>query len=86
MAYFKIEEPDKEVKWIKSVDGASGKIEFTNNTENAYYRDSGFFADSAFDFIKFHFKNAYPELEYMSIDNDLGTFGWTVEVAEVAAH
>ena len=71
MAYFKINEPNQPAKYIKSVDGSNGTLEFTDKTEEALYRDSGFFADSEFEFIKFHFKDAYPELEYLTLDN-----GW----------
>jgi len=70
MAYFKINEPNKEPKWIKSVDTANGTLEFQNSRDNAWYKDSGFFADSEAQFLKFHFKEQYPELEFMTIDNE----------------
>ena len=70
MAYFKIEEPNKEVKWVKKVNGADGTIEFTNDINEAYYQDAGFFADSEKGFLEFHFMEAYPELQYMTIDNN----------------
>ena len=66
MAYFKIEEPDKPVKWIKKVNGADGTLEFTDNINDAYYQDSGFFADSEKGFIEFHFMEKYPEIQYMT--------------------
>lgn len=69
MAYFKIEEPDKPVKWIKKVNGADGTLEFTDNINDAYYQDSGFFADSEKGFIEFHFMEKYPEIKYMTLDN-----------------
>lgn len=69
MAYFKIEEPDKPVKWIKKVNGADGTLEFTDNINDAYYQDSGFFADSEKGFIEFHFMEKYPEIQYMTLDN-----------------
>ena len=68
MAYFKIEEPDKPVKWIKKVNGADGTLEFTDNINDAYYQDSGFFADSEKGFIEFHFMEKYPEIQYMTLD------------------
>ena len=71
MAFFRIEEPNQPPKYIKSVDGANETLEFTNSTDDAYYKDSGFFADSEYEFLMFHFKNSYPELQYMKIDN-----GW----------
>ena len=70
MAYFKINEPNKEPKWIKSVDTANGTLEFQNSRNNAWYKDSGFFADSEAQFLKFHFKEQYPELEFMTIDDE----------------
>lgn len=71
MAFFRIKEPNQPPKYIKSVDGANETLEFTNTTENAYYKDSGFFADSEYEFLMFHFKKKYPELQYMEIDT-----GW----------
>ena len=71
MAFFRIEEPNQPPKYIKSVDGANETLEFTNSTDDAYYKDSGFFADSEYEFLMFHFKNSYPELQYMKIDS-----GW----------
>lgn len=71
MAFFRIEEPNQPPKYIKSVDGANETLEFTNSTDDAYYKDSGFFADSEYEFLMFHFKKNYPELQYMKIDT-----GW----------
>lgn len=67
MAYFRIKQPDQPTKYIKSMDGANGTLEFTDNVREAMYRDMGFFADSDFEFIKFHFTKEYPELENMDI-------------------
>ena len=69
MAYFRIKEPNEPTKYIKSVDGANGTLEFTRNRREAMYRDCGFFADSDFEFIKFHFMKEYPEIQYMDIDD-----------------
>lgn len=67
MAYFRIKQLDQPTKYIKSMDGANGTLEFTENVREAMYRDMGFFADSDFEFIKFHFTKDYPELENMDI-------------------
>lgn len=67
MAYFRIKQPNQPTKYIKAVDGANGTLEFTENLKEAMYRDMGFFADSDFEFIKFHFTKEYPELESMDI-------------------
>lgn len=69
MAYFKIEELDKPVKWIKSIDGANCTLEFTDKIEEAHYEDDGFFADSEKGFLEFHFMDKYPELQYMTLDS-----------------
>lgn len=71
MAYFKIEQPNQPTKWIKSIDRANGTLEFTTEkTNDCFQQDSGFFADSEFAYLKFHFTEAYPELEFMTIDDD----------------
>jgi hypothetical protein len=68
MAYFKIQEPNQPTKWIKSIDRANGTLEFSTERDGCFQQDSGFFADSEFAYLKFHFTEAYPELEYMTID------------------
>ena len=71
MAYFKIEQPNQPPKWIKSIDRANCTLEFTTErTNDCFQQDSGFFADSELAYLKFHFTEAYPELQYMTIDND----------------
>lgn len=70
MVYFKIEEPNKEVKYITSVDGANGTLTFQpTKDKNAYMKDEGFFADSKYEFLKFHFKEKYPELKYLKLES-----------------
>lgn len=70
MAYFKISEPNQPTKWITEVDGANGTLTFQTTREGAHCEDEGFFADSEFEYIKHHFIEAYPELEYMTIDSE----------------
>lgn len=72
MAYFKISEPNQPTKWITEVDGANGTLTFQTTREGAHCEDEGFFADSEFEYIKHHFIEAYPELQYMTIDSDWG--------------
>ena len=69
MAYFKIEQPGHAVKYIKEIDRANGTLEFSENREGCFQQDSGFFADSEFAYLKFHFTEAYPELEYMKVES-----------------
>jgi hypothetical protein len=71
MAYFKIEEPEKPIKWIKSINGVDGTLEFTDKINDAHYEDDGFFADSEKGFLEFHFMDKYPELQYMTLDSRL---------------
>ena len=66
MVIFKIEAPNEKVKYIKDVDAANETITFTEKqSEVNYSMEEGFFADSEFDYLMFHFKKNYPELEYM---------------------
>ena len=67
MACIKISEPGKEVKYLK--DNTQDKLTFTNSINGALHKSSGFWIDSYFDWIMFHFKDQYPELKYASIDN-----------------
>lgn len=68
MAFFKISEPHKKIKWIKSVDEQNGTLEFQYDRDNAYNRSSGIIANSTKDYLKFHFTERYPELKYLSVD------------------
>lgn len=77
MAYFRIKQQGQPTKYIKSVDGANGTLEFTENMQEAMYKDMGFFADSEFGFIKFHFTENYPELENMDIYDGYSDEGCT---------
>ena len=73
MAYFKIEQPNQPPKWIKSIDRANCTLEFTTErTNDCFQQDSGFFADSELAYLKFHFTETYPELEYLSVDCSYG--------------
>lgn len=67
MAYFKIEEPNKPVKYISEVDTKEGTLTFCGSEENAYKRSTGIIADSMRDFIMFHFKEQYPEVKYIKV-------------------
>jgi hypothetical protein len=68
MAYFKIEEPNKPIKYIKNIDRANGTLEFSETTDGCFQQDRGFWADSELAYLKFHFTEAYPELEYITVD------------------
>ena len=42
MAYFKISEPNKPIKWIKDVDSANGTLTFQKSRDGAHFEDEGF--------------------------------------------
>lgn len=67
MANFRIKEPNKPTKYIKSVDEANGTLTFQNDSFDAYYRSDGIIADSTFQYLQFHFMEKYPELKYMEL-------------------
>ena len=71
MAYFKISEPNKAVKYIKDIDRANGTLTFSETKEGCFQQDSGFFANSELEYLKFHFTEDYPELQYLTVDD-----GW----------
>lgn len=80
MAYFKVNEPNKAPKWIKSIDRANGTLEFSDTKEGCFQQDSGFFANSELDYLKFHFTEAYPEIKYLEVDSTYDESMWdTVE-------
>jgi hypothetical protein len=68
MAYFRIDEPNKPKKYIKTVDEANGTLEFQDSIYGAYNRSDGIIANSVFQYLQFHFMEKYPELKYMTKD------------------
>ena len=55
--------------YIKSIDKVNHKLEFTDDKSQAYQRDSGFYVNAEIDFLKFHFTEEYPEMEYIKAEN-----------------
>ena len=70
MAIFKIEQPGKPVKWIKDIDRENHTLEFTEDSAQAYDRDGCFYPKAELGYIKFHFGEQYPEVEYCTIDGE----------------
>ena len=68
MAYFRIDEPNQPTKWIKNIDRVNGILTFQDKRGGAFQESGGFYADSELDYLKFHFKEKYPELEYLTVD------------------
>lgn len=65
MAYFKIVEPNKPTKYIKTVDALNEKLTFSKNRDGCHYKSDGYYANAELDYLKFHFMEKYPELKYM---------------------
>lgn len=70
MGKFKIMEPNKPTKWVKKIDKVNEVLEFTDNEREAYNRDGDYYSRSELDFIKFHFKDKYPEVKYTKLVDD----------------
>lgn len=50
--------------FIKSIDKVNEKVEFTENSSEAYDRESGFYVNAEIDFLKFYFSKQYPCMKY----------------------
>jgi hypothetical protein len=70
MARFKIEQEGKPTKWVKFIDKVNQKIEFTNDEDEAYDREGGFYPMAELQFIKHYFMDEFPELEYCKLDDE----------------
>lgn len=66
MALIKIAEPNKKVKYYAGIDQQTEELKFTEKASEAKHISSGFWLDSEFDWVMFHFKDKYPELQYAS--------------------
>lgn len=69
MAYFRVDEPNKKTKWIKTVNNEDGTLEFQDSKSGAYNRSDGIIANSELQRLKFHFTEKYPELKYLTKDS-----------------
>lgn len=69
MSTFRIDEPNKPQKWIKTVDDKNGMLTFSTKKEGCYARSCGIIADSEGQRLKFLFKEKYPELKYLKVDD-----------------
>lgn len=70
MSAFYLEDKDGVKNYIKSIDTANETIEWTTtpDSDRLYTNSSGFFADADMDFIKFHFKDKYPNIADLQED------------------
>lgn len=62
MANIVVTNPDGSKKYVKTINQHDEELEFTKNKSEAYDRSSGFYINSEIDFLKFHFKEKYPEI------------------------
>ena len=64
MAKIRIRDGEHKNMFIKTIDKVNCKLEFTNDINEAYERDGGFYVNSEIDFLKFHFADEYPDIVY----------------------
>ena len=63
MGKYKIQKEGKTL-WIQNLDNVNGTLTFTDKKEDAYDKTEGdYYMKAEADFIKFHYKNDYPEVE-----------------------
>ena len=55
-------------EYLKSIDTKNGKIEYTNDKSQAKIYSDMWFSDTEIDFIKFHFKDKYPNIDDLQED------------------
>lgn len=63
MSKFYYYDEDGKAIYIKTVDYANEKLEFTEDSSEAYRDRNGYYVDPTRDYICFHFKDKYPEVE-----------------------
>ena len=72
MSYIVIHKNGQPDKYIKSIDRVNKTLEFTTNTSEALNKMGGFWIEAEIDYLKFHFKEQYPELQYAIPDYKIG--------------
>ena len=55
-------------EYLKSIDTRNGKIEYTNDKSQVKVYTDMWFSDTEIDFIKFHFKDKYPNIADLQED------------------
>jgi len=66
MAHIKVDGGNSHYgQYIKEIDKANATLSFTPNKNDAYERCGGFYVDAEIDYLIFHFKDKYPEVEYL---------------------
>lgn len=64
MSYIVIHKNGQPDKYIKSIDRVNKTLEFTANQSEALTKPCGFYIEAEIDYLKFHFKEQYPEIQY----------------------
>lgn len=60
--FYYTDEKGKNI-FIKKVDYANEELEFTDNPYEAYTERNGYYMNPTKDYIKFHFKEKYPQVK-----------------------
>lgn len=66
-----IKQDGKPVKWIKEINKLTGEVTFTDNRDEAYVREGGFYCNSEVKTLKnpiMYDHEKYPELQYAETD------------------
>lgn len=71
MSYIVIHKNGQPDKYIKSIDRVNKTLEFTANSSEALNKSGGFYIEAEIDYLKFHFKEQYPEVQYAKPDYEL---------------
>lgn len=71
MSYIVIHKNGQPDKYIKSIDRVNKTLEFTTKTSEALNKSGGFWIEAEIDYLKFHFKEQYPEVKYAMPDYDI---------------
>ena len=72
MSYIVIHKNGQPDKYIKSIDRVNKTLEFTTNNSEALNKMGGFWVEAEIDYLKFHFKEHYPEVQYAIPDYKIG--------------
>lgn len=62
-------ETEKGKSYIKNIDGEKGELEFTDDVNEAFRFDGEWDAETRCDWVKFHFKDKYPEVEHLDFSS-----------------
>ena len=55
--------------YVKTVDTKNNELTFTTNRSEAYTRSGWYYETAEVDFLRFHFKKKYPQMERVKMDS-----------------